>query len=369
MKNKTNVVSIILFLSVFMMTVSYGQQKAEWKGKVEKKDGISVIKNPKKPMYGADVFSLEEELSIGEAEGSEEYMFSEIQTVAVDEEENIYVVDAKESHIKVFDKNGEYLRTIGKKGQGPGEIGRPRGIQLTHPKELMVNDFRNRRISFFSTNGEFIRSINMGKIFALRLFCDSNENYIVSTYVIDPPNTSYEIKKFDSNFNLLDTIATIPGPNPSAFNPFLPIFYCRLGENDNIIYGYPKDYELQIINPEGKVMKKIVKKYDPVEVTEEEKEEYTEDLPSQIKLDFSKYHSAYYRFTLDDEGKIFVQTWEKEEGKEGNYHDVFDKEGRYIAKIFLKTIPHVWKNRKLYTIEEDEDGFQMVKRYKVAWKY
>ncbi len=351
------------------MLASFGGQKAKWKGKINEENGVIVVKNPKKPMYGKDVFSLEEELSIGESEGSEEYMFSEILTVAVDEEENIYVVDEKESHIKIFDRNGEYLRTVGKKGQGPGEIGSPGGIQLTHQKELMVNDIRNRRISFFSTNGEFIRSINMGKIMALRLYCDSNENYIVTTAVIDPPKISYEIKKFDSNFNLLDTLATIPGPNPSAFNPFLPIFYCRLGEDDNIIYGYPKDYELQIINPEGKVIKKIVKEYDLVEVTEEEKEEYTKDLPPQIKLDFSKYHSAYYRFTLDDEGRIFVQTWEKEEGKEGNYHDVFDKEGRCIAKIFLKTIPHVWKNRKLYTIEEDEEGYQVVKRYKVSWRY
>jgi hypothetical protein len=369
MKNKTKAITIILVLSAFIMAISFGGQKAEWKGKIELKDEVKVVKNPKKPMYGKDVFSLEEELSIGEAEGREEYMFSEIQTVAVDEEENIYVVDEKECHIKVFGKNGEYFRTIGKKGQGPGEIGGLRGIQLAHQKELMVNDIRNRRISFFSTNGEFIRSINMGKIMALRFFCDSKENYIVTTYVMNPPNTSYEIKKFDSNFNLLDTIATIPGPNPSAFNPFLPIFYCKLEKNDNIIYGYPEDYELQIINPEGKVIKKIVKEYDPVEVTEEEKEEYTEDLPPQIKLDFSKDHSAYSRFTLDDEGRIFVQTWEKEEGKEGNYHDVFDREGRYIAKIFLKTIPHVWKNRKLYTIEEDEDGYQFVKRYKVIWEY
>jgi hypothetical protein len=29
--------------------------------------------------------------------------------------------------------------------------------------------------------------------------------------------------------------------------------------------------------------------------------------------------------------------------------------------------PRVWKKKKLYTIEEDEEGFQVVKRYKVKW--
>jgi len=351
------------------MLVSCGKQKAKWQGTITEEGGVTVVKNPKEPIYSENVFSLEEELSIGEAEGSEEYMFLKIRTLAVDEEENIYVVDERESHIKVFDRDGEYLRTIGRKGQGPGEIGRPYGIQITHQKEIMVNDGGNRRASFFSTNGDFIRSTNMGKMFTLRLYCDSKGNYIITTAVIDPSNTSYELKKFDSDLNLLDTITTIPGPDPTAFNPFMPIFYYQLAENDNIVYGYSKDYELQIISPEGKVIKKIVKDYDPVEVTEEEKEEQTRDLPPQIKFDFSKYHSAYYRFTLDDEGRIFVQTWEKEEGKEGNYHDVFDIEGRYIAKIFLKTVPHVWKKNKLYTVEEDEEGFQIVKRYRINWNF
>jgi len=70
--------------------------------------------------------------------------------------------------------------------------------------------------------------------------------------------------------------------------------------------------------------------------------------------------------TTDDEGRIFVRTYKKtEEGK--YYNDVFDSEGKYIARISLKYRPIVWKNQKLYTIEEDEDGYQYVKRYKVTW--
>ncbi len=147
----------------------------------------------------------------------------------------------------------------------------------------------------------------------------------------------------------------------------MPVFDWKLADNGNIVYGYPKDYELQIINPEGEIIKKIFKDYDPVEITEEEKEERTKDAPAGITFDFSKYHSAYYRLTLDDQGRIFVQTWKKKKGEEGNYHDVFDSEGRYMAKIFLKATPHVWKKGKLYTIEEDEEGYQSVKRYKVKW--
>lgn len=79
------------------------QQKAEWKGTIEEVDGVTIVKNPKEPMYGEDVFSLEEELSIGVAEGAEEYMFLDAREVAVDNRERIFVSAGRGIHIKVFD--------------------------------------------------------------------------------------------------------------------------------------------------------------------------------------------------------------------------------------------------------------------------
>lgn len=69
MKIKTNLVLVFLLLTVFSMLVSCQEQKAEWKGKIEEVDGVTVVKNPKEPIYGQDVFSIEEELSIRESEG------------------------------------------------------------------------------------------------------------------------------------------------------------------------------------------------------------------------------------------------------------------------------------------------------------
>jgi len=38
-------------------------------------------------------------------------------------------------------------------------------------------------------------------------------------------------------------------------------------------------------------------------------------------------------------------------------------------KIPLEFQPQAFKKSKLYTIEEDEEGYQYAKRYKVTWKY
>ena len=61
-----------LFIACFFLLVSCSQQKTKWKGTIEEKDGVIIVKNPREPMYTENVFSLEEELTIGEADGPEE---------------------------------------------------------------------------------------------------------------------------------------------------------------------------------------------------------------------------------------------------------------------------------------------------------
>ncbi len=360
---------IFSLISVFMMLVSCGEQKAEWKGTIEEVDGVTVIKNPKLPMYGEDVFGLEKELIIGEAEGREEYMFSEIGTIVVDDEERIYISDRKETHIKVFDKNGVYLITIGRKGQGPGEFERISGLQITHQQELLVFDMNMRRLSFFTVDGKLIDTLSISELRPFEININSKRNFIITSFALDlMTNQSIsELKIYDADLSLLKTIAT---PSPSnIYNPFDSFFIWKLAKNDNIVYSYNETYELQVLDSEGEIIKKILKDYDPIKITKEEKQEAEKKYSPPNKIEYPQFRPAYRYFTLDDEGRIFVETYEGLIGEKGFYYNVFDKEGRYIAKLPLMVKPQIWKKKKLYTIEEDEEGYQFVKRYKVTWKY
>ena len=369
MNNKTNFVSIIISISIFMMLVSCGRQKASWKGTIEEVDGVTIVKNPKEPMYGEDVLSLEEELTIGETEGREEYMFSEIGTIAVDDEERIYISDRKETHLKVFDKDGVYLITIGRKGQGPGEFERISGMQITHQKELLVFDMNMRRLSFFAGDGKLIETLSISELRPFKLNMNSKRNFIITSIALDlMTNQSIsELKIYDNKMSLLKTIVT-PSPR-SLFNPFDSFFIWKLGKDDNIIYGYNETYEMQILDLGGELIKKIVKDYDPVKITREEKEEAEKKYSPPNKIVYPQFRPAYRYFTLDDEDRIYVQTFEKTLDGNGYYYDIFDSEGKYIAKIPLEFQPQAFKKNKLYTIEEDEDGYQYIKRYEVNWKY
>jgi hypothetical protein len=46
MISRNKVILIFLFFSIFIILVSFGDQKTEWKGKIEYENGVKVIKKP-----------------------------------------------------------------------------------------------------------------------------------------------------------------------------------------------------------------------------------------------------------------------------------------------------------------------------------
>ncbi len=370
--------SRVLFLSVILLSFSIIQihgysQDVKWRGTIEYEDGVKVIKNPKEPIYSEDIFGLEQEITIGEKEGDEEYRFTRLRAIDVDVKGNIYALDSREGHIKVFDNNGKYIKTIGKKGQGPGEMQMPYDIHITPMKEILVNDVRSRRLLFFSLDGTFLRHLSTAK---MTFFLDpkmNSKSMIVGSQQILGLIPGFELLMFDSNFDLIKTIAKIELPKPPVIKPELPEFCWEYTPEDNLIWGIPTKYELQVLSEEGEIIKKIKKDYDPVKIAEEEKEEMTkrfsrEGVSSIVKIELPQNHLAFMNLSIDDDGRIFLGTYEKAKDGEGYYYDVFDSEGKYLAKIPLMVRPQVWKKGKLYTIEEDKEGYQYIKRYKVSWK-
>ena len=122
---------------------------------------------------------------------------------------------------------------------------------------------------------------------------------------------------------------------------------------------------MKIYNLDGNLVQKISKDFDPVEINKYEKEKRNwierKGLP--------KYFPAFEDFSVDEDGRIYVQTYERQMDEDKFYFDVFDPDGRYVTKTRLNSLPKYWKNGKMYTAEEDENGYLYVKRYKVNWNY
>ena len=93
-----------LILTLFIMQfISCRQNETEWKGNIEKIDGVKIVKNPMEPMYGEITLDLEEDLTIDDKDGID-YFFEWPCDLDIDNNGNIYVVDQRQHKVYVFDK-------------------------------------------------------------------------------------------------------------------------------------------------------------------------------------------------------------------------------------------------------------------------
>lgn len=99
-------------------------------------------------------WTLEEDLRLSGPPGG---YFGSIGALATDSRDNIYVLDGFAQEIHVFDSEGAHVRTLGGKGEGPGEFRMASGLTAGAGDTLWVTDPMTRRYSVFGPNGEFAR--------------------------------------------------------------------------------------------------------------------------------------------------------------------------------------------------------------------
>jgi hypothetical protein len=58
--------------------------------------------------------------------------------------------------ISVFDRNGKFLRVIGKAGTGPGEFRTPHAVEFDSQGRLIVGDRHNHRIQILTKDGKYL---------------------------------------------------------------------------------------------------------------------------------------------------------------------------------------------------------------------
>lgn len=89
--------------------------------------------------------------------GSAPGQFNDPTGIAVAGEE-VFVSDARNGRIQVFDLDGRYKRQFGTPGKGPGQLSRPMNLTV-HAGEIYVAEYFNDRIQVFGLDGQVRRLI------------------------------------------------------------------------------------------------------------------------------------------------------------------------------------------------------------------
>ena len=99
---------------------------------------------------------LVEELRIGSVNGTCD-AFGQAFSVTVDDAGRIYMADFQANEIRVFDAQGECIRTFGREGEGPGEFRMLAGIAWQPPGLLWAMDAISYRLTAFDSAEAFGR--------------------------------------------------------------------------------------------------------------------------------------------------------------------------------------------------------------------
>ena len=104
---------------------------------------------------------FEEVYRVGSLSGEEWEQFGNVRRVGFDAAGQLYVFDNQADRIHVVGPEGEYLRTMGRSGEGPGEFQRPDGLAVMRDGRVVIADLGHRAYHIFAANGEFERMVRM----------------------------------------------------------------------------------------------------------------------------------------------------------------------------------------------------------------
>ena len=88
--------------------------------------------------------------------------FRQPTDVAWDSQGNIYISDGYvNSRVAKYDMNGDWVKSWGEPGSGPGQFNTPHQIVVDQDDNVYVGDRGNRRIQVFDTDGNFLRMFSI----------------------------------------------------------------------------------------------------------------------------------------------------------------------------------------------------------------
>jgi hypothetical protein len=100
--------------------------------------------------------------SVGTEEGRDWEMLARVTSVAFDRQDNLYVLDAGNYRVLVFDRNGKFVRQIGKQGSGPGEITFAMAMTILPDGNLAINDAGRSGFTIFAPDGTYVKNVSGG---------------------------------------------------------------------------------------------------------------------------------------------------------------------------------------------------------------
>ncbi len=309
-------------------------------------------------VYKSGIVKTKEVFSIGGDTNIREEMLILPTRIREDSKGNIFILDSKESCIKKYNKDGQFIKKFGRNGSGPGEFIASYKMGIAQNGDVIIYDMINRRFTVFSNDGEYLRTKNFNNVVyklgvsQYGIYIETREHSkaaksIGDTIIVTQYSHNFKkrneifryYQKANKHFRINNTNKVIPIPFPETV-------IWGISRECNIIAAFTDGYKIKKYSPNGGLIREFTHSGGKKRITEKEKNKYFVGMTSwsskgsesrgtsqftRDNTEFPKYKPHFRRLHIDADGNILLTQYKKK----GKYLlvDVFNEMGEFIKQV------------------------------------
>lgn len=315
------------------------------------------IRNGARPVEGVRTVRLEEQWRVGA--DAEDVMLGWPGQVVTDADGNLLVLDRQLSQVHIFSPQGQYLRSLGREGEGPGEMRRPRDLFLFPDGSLGIVQTSPGKILRLAPDGTPRASVIPGGAAAQGsmafLFTAACRNgvLLIGGETMLPGEQAIGHERYldrirEDGTQVVRYLESRVQRGMAGFkweeeeDYFVHIGGFALGP-DGRVYAAPERnrYAVHVFSPEGKLERVITREYEPHRRSAAEKADVNASRRMvingrEIEKVISDREQAVGRLRVDDDGYLWVLPGgPPADAPAGTFEiwDVFDPSGRFVRQV------------------------------------
>ena len=360
-------------------------------------NGALLVRYPDLPTsdaVGPDVTEAQVDLKFGSLGGDDpNLIFGDIRGIQAASDGTIYVLDFQSADVRVFDPDGHYLRTIARRGEGPGEITEANGIFLSGDTLLWMHDHGKWMVIGVDPAGEEVRRFNKPVLsygYIWRAVFDNRGRYWRQTSHSDdgftyppPPGLSSGTdrryhKSYDLSSGAVDSVylgetsgRSYTYQDSNGLWQFLPL---RFEASEMIVFnssgGFWRansaSYRIARTGEERDTLVVIEAGLPVQPVTDEDRSEYVESIlesrpgirreAEEVAALMPDVKPILAGMFVDDEGRLWVQRVTPNDAPA--FYDRYSEDGDYLGSVrlaFKSARGRFWvQHGNIYTWVTDE---------------
>jgi len=346
------------------------------------------------PLCAQEHRRLTEEVRIGSVDEGPA-SFGDIRGIATNAKGWVFVLDFSTQDIRVFDAQGRHLKTVGRKGSGPGEFQNANGIARAPDGTLWLNDPANARFTALDSDGGYQSSFTVpatGYGFLWVGGVDPAGRLFDEIYVRNEQGYRTALRRFSADRQRVDTLSVPVCTDPSRSTPQLyviksnnmeahitvpftagpvtaidPAGYAWCGMNDRYLItktALGRDAPVAVVRQAAQ----------PLPVTREDREKALAPTRKQFpgavlnESRIPRVKPLIERLVVDDRSRL----WVKRTTADGHTQfDVFGPDGKPVAVVDSPLHLDSWaplriEGDRVYAIVRNEDDVPFVVRLRIA---